>query len=262
MEIVRVQDISHYQQIQELQVKIWGLKTEPPVPIPLMVAINNNGGLIEAAFEGSRIIGFTLAFIGKDVKGKYLYSHMAGVDPEYRNRGIGYKLKMHQFEMAEKLGFKEIRWTFDPLKLRNSYFNTRKLKSFCYGYKINYYGIMGSEENQRSESDRMFAHHFIGKEPVNNLNFNEVEFDIAHPYKIKNGKVSNDILSYPIPKDISALSDSEIYKWRVGLREAITKLEGHNYILVDTVPKEDYGYLIFVKKNISGLLKSNQKTNF
>ncbi|MGC8581602.1 MAG: GNAT family N-acetyltransferase [Thermoplasmata archaeon] len=257
MEIVRVWDISHYQQIQELQVKIWGLKTEPPVPIPLMVAMNNNGGLVEAAFDGSTIIGFTLAFYGKDERGKYLYSHMAGVDPEYRNKGIGYELKMHQFETAEKLGFKEIRWTFDPLKLRNSYFNTRKLKSFCYGYKINYYGIMGSEENQRSESDRIFAHHFPGKEPVKNLDFDEVEFDIDNPPKIEIEKINNEVLSYPIPKDLSILSDSEIYKWRIGLRKAITKLEHRNYILVDTVPKEDYGYLVFVKKNISGLLKSN-----
>ena len=55
-----------------------------------------------------------------------LWSHMAGVLPEYRG-GLGYRLKLAQRERALAQGYDLIEWTFDPLQAMNAHFNFAKL---------------------------------------------------------------------------------------------------------------------------------------
>ena len=55
-----------------------------------------------------------------------LWSHMAGVLPEFRG-GLGFRLKLAQRERALAQGYDLIEWTFDPLQAMNAHFNFAKL---------------------------------------------------------------------------------------------------------------------------------------
>jgi predicted GNAT superfamily acetyltransferase len=71
-----------------------------------------SGGLALGAFDGDRLVGFSFALPGANGE---LFSCGLAVDPAYRGRGIGRRLKLEQRERARALGATSIRWTADPL---------------------------------------------------------------------------------------------------------------------------------------------------
>ncbi len=253
MEIRKVSSIDEYKKIEDIQRIAWGMEEECPVPVPILVAINNNGGLVEGAFIEGELVGFTLGFPAVQNDYRYFYSHMAGVLPEYRNKDVGYFLKIHQFESAFSMGYREVRWTFDPMKTRNSYFNTHKLNAFAYDYKINYYGYMGSKENKGIESDRIEAHKFKDKSPIKNY-----EFTVAATMN-KNGepwddlKIEDDIIGIEVHEELDQSKIELVKKWRYALRSAITALEKNNYVMIDVKRESPKAYLIFATEEKSGL---------
>ncbi len=66
---------------------------------------------------------------------------MLGVLPEYRNSGIGRRLKLRQRDDALARGIELIEWTFDPLELKNAFFNIERLGAIVRRYSENQYGI-------------------------------------------------------------------------------------------------------------------------
>jgi len=81
VEIRRISTIEEYKKVEEIQRIAWGMEEECPVPVPILVAINNNGGLVEGAFIDGEMVGFTLGFPANKGNYRYFYSHMAGVFP-------------------------------------------------------------------------------------------------------------------------------------------------------------------------------------
>jgi predicted GNAT superfamily acetyltransferase len=253
VEIRRVKTVEEYKAVEDIQRVIWGMVGEQPAPVTLLTAINTNGGLVEIAKEDNVIIGFSLAFPGTDGNYRYLYSHMAGVLKEYRDRNIGYQIKIHQFEEARKMGYTEVRWTFDPMKTRNSFFNVHKLGAYAYDYKINYYGIMESEENQGVESDRIEAHKFLNKEIVRSDDYKILAKVTNYPYPWKETDFSGDCIGIEVPSDIGNSDVDLKRKWRNALRSAIINLEKKKYVMNDVIKNEKSVYLIFTLKEKVGL---------
>jgi len=87
----------------------------------------------------------------------YLHSHMLGVLPEYRDSGAGRMLKLAQREDAVARGFELIEWTFDPLEIKNAYFNIEKLGAIIRRYLPNHYGITTSRLQGGLPTDRCVA---------------------------------------------------------------------------------------------------------
>jgi len=83
------------------------------------------------------------------------WSHMAGVLPEYRGRGLGRDLKLAQRERALAAGFDLIEWTFDPLQATNAHLNFRKLGVVCDEYAENIYGESSSVLHRGTPTDRL-----------------------------------------------------------------------------------------------------------
>ena len=81
------------------------------------------GGQVIGAFDGESLVGFALAIPGIFHGQSYLHSYMLGVNPGYRNRGIGRRLKLSQRDEALARGITRMQWTFDPLEIKNSYLN-------------------------------------------------------------------------------------------------------------------------------------------
>ena len=150
-----------------LQQEIWGFKDVELLPVRLFVVATKVGGQVFGAFEGHRMIGFLLAIPGMKPGGKsYLHSHMMGVLPDYRDRGIGRMLKEEQKADALKRGVSLIEWTFDPLELKNAFFNIERLGAVVRRYVLNQYGTTTSHLHGGLPTDRCIAEWHIQRSRI------------------------------------------------------------------------------------------------
>ena len=111
----------------EIQRAVWGSADADLVPMPLFVVAAETGGQVLGAFAEDRMVGFTLALAGLHGRGAFLHSHMTAVMDGWRDRGIGRSLKLFQRNDALARGIDLIEWTFDPLQIKNAYFNLVRL---------------------------------------------------------------------------------------------------------------------------------------
>jgi len=133
---------------------VWGTY-EGHVLSPAMArALVHAGGYIAVAESGEGLEAVLTGFLGSRDGEFYLHSHVLGVLPSLRHRGVGFALKLHQRAWALRRGLRLIAWTFDPLVARNAYFNVAKLGCEVVQYYVNFYGQMTDAINRGDESDR------------------------------------------------------------------------------------------------------------
>jgi predicted GNAT superfamily acetyltransferase len=121
------------------------------------------------AFVGNEMVGFALSVPGTSSGRIYLHSHMLAVRQEYRNGGLGRRLKLLQREDALARGIELIEWTFDPLEIKNAYLNIEKLGAISRRYNINQYGITSSPLQGGLPSDRLIAEWWLKSKRVQAL---------------------------------------------------------------------------------------------
>jgi predicted GNAT superfamily acetyltransferase len=144
-------------QVEELQKEVWGISDRDITPLTQLVAAREAGGILIGAFDGAVLAGFAYGFIGYEEGEMTLHSHMLAVKPAYRNRDLGYRLKLAQREQALERGIKRMTWTFDPLQSLNAHFNFSKLGVVSDQYKINFYGESTSSFLHRIGTDRLWV---------------------------------------------------------------------------------------------------------
>src|ERR1700690_1830888 len=149
--------IEEFEACVELERKVWQSADIDIVPIPLFVVATKTGGHVLGAFEGKKLIGFTLAVAGWRDRKPYLHSHMTAVHGSYRDRGIGRQLKLFQRKDALAHGISLVEWTFDPLAAKNAYFNLMSLGAVVRRYLQNAYGITTSPLHGGLPTDRLIA---------------------------------------------------------------------------------------------------------
>jgi predicted GNAT superfamily acetyltransferase len=103
------------------------------------------------------MVGFAMSMPGILDGEAYLHSHMLAVQPEYRNAGIGRKLKLAQREEAIARGIQRMEWTFDPLEIKNAYLNITRLGAVVHSYTPNFYGVFSSRLQAGLPTDRLHA---------------------------------------------------------------------------------------------------------
>lgn len=140
-----------------LEREVWASADLDVVPLPIFVVAAHTGGQILGAYDGERMVGFTLALAGCREGRVYLHSHMTAVTAEYRDRGVGRQLKLFQREEALSRGIDLVEWTFDPLELKNAYFNLERLGAIARQYLPNVYGITTSPLHVNLPTDRLVA---------------------------------------------------------------------------------------------------------
>ena len=96
----------------------------------------------------------------------YLHSHMLAVRQQYRNRGLGRRMKFYQREDALARGFELMEWTFDPLEIKNAYLNIEKLGAIARRYNVNQYGITSSPLQGGLPTDRLVAEWWLKSKRV------------------------------------------------------------------------------------------------
>jgi predicted GNAT superfamily acetyltransferase len=163
--VIDIRQLFHHDEFREvvhLQKVIWQFPDIELLPVRFLVVVSRVGGHVFGAYDADRMIGFCFAIPGIKADGRpYLHSHMLGVLPEYRNLSVGRSLKLRQREDALKRGIALIEWTFDPLELKNAFFNIERLGAIVRRYSENQYGATGSPLHGGLPTDRCYAEWWI-----------------------------------------------------------------------------------------------------
>ncbi len=153
----------------ELQKEVWGFSDAELVPLRLFMVALKIGGQVLGAFDGNELVGFALGIPGVRNGHAYLHSHMLAVRMQYRNTGVGRRIKLFQREDALTRGFELIEWTFDPLEIKNAYLNLERLGAIARRYNINQYGVSMSPLHGGLPTDRLVAEWWLKSKRVQAL---------------------------------------------------------------------------------------------
>jgi predicted GNAT superfamily acetyltransferase len=171
--MIEIRALAEHREFEEavaLQRTIWGFEEIELLPVRLFVVATKVGGQVFGAFDNGRMVAFLLAIPGLKPGGKYyLHSHMMGVLSEYRNSGIGRLLKLKQREEALSRDIELVEWTFDPLEVKNAFFNIERLGAVVRRYVLNQYGTTSSALHGGLPTDRCVAEWYTGSDRVTHL---------------------------------------------------------------------------------------------
>ena len=185
----------------------WSMDAGTEITPNLLQAMVHSGSYLSGAFIDNKIIGAAFAFPATN-GGLHLHSHMTAVLPEFRDKGVGYALKIDQWSWAKKKNYSHLSWTFDPLVRRNARLNIAKLGVDISAYHPNFYGDMPDALNAGDESDRLMVSW-------------RTDIDAPRARELITNPEVGDVL-IEIPEDIVAIrskNQSESMKWRRQVRE-------------------------------------------
>ena len=141
----------------ELQKQVWGDDFTETIPVSMLKVVQQVGGIVIGAFVGRRMVGFLFGISGIRDRQLAHWSDTLAVLPEYRDLGIGRRLKCYQREVLLEEGVEQIHWTFDPLESRNAYVNLTRLGAVAREYRRDFYGATASILHEGLETDRLVA---------------------------------------------------------------------------------------------------------
>lgn len=261
----RVTDNEDLEEVTKLLAVVWGEVSI--IPVAHLIAVNHNGGIVIAAFEeeSNKIVGFCYGFAGVDEHQKpYIYSNMLAIHPDYRDAGIGRQLKLAQKEWAIAYGYDVMKWTFDPLEIRNGYLNVGKLGGTVRTYIPEFYGAMKDKVNKGLLSDRLLLEWELRSDGLQKV----VDVESRKTYRpILDWTESNgfpvpedcgEIHHEPgylvaVPKDIQSIKEADLdllMAWRLAVREALMSAFDVGYVLVDVKRKDDLAHYYVLEKMI------------
>lgn len=169
IEVRHCHGLAEIERCMELEREVWASTDLDLVPSTIFVVAEETGGQVLGAFDhtaGGKMAGFTLAMAGFHGEQRYLHSHMTAVVPAYQNRGIGRMLKLFQRTDALRRGIALVEWTFDPLEIRNAYFNIVRLGAIVRRFIPNVYGITSSPLHSGLPTDRLLAEWWLSSPRV------------------------------------------------------------------------------------------------
>ncbi|KYG89680.1 hypothetical protein A0U40_10285 [[Bacillus] sp. KCTC 13219] len=146
--------IEQIEEVRKLEYEIWAVSS---ITVHQTIATIRNGGIVLGAYLGEELVGFNYSCPGYMDKQVYLYSHMLGVKRNYREQGVGELLKIYLKDMAIERGYRNCRWTFDPLEARSGFLNFSKLRGHSDTYIENCYGEMEDVFNRALSTDRLYV---------------------------------------------------------------------------------------------------------
>lgn len=191
-------ELDEYRACVALQKEVWGFADNELVPLRIFSLAPKIGGQVIGAWDGETLVGFAFSIPGSRNRQTYLHSHMLGVKGAYRNIGLGRRLKLFQREDAIARGYDLMEWTFDPLEIKNAYFNLTRLGAIARRYNINQYGITSSPLQGFLPTDRLVAEWWLTSKRVQTLLATgkspafEIELRIAVPGEIYAWKAGAD----------------------------------------------------------------------
>jgi predicted GNAT superfamily acetyltransferase len=167
--IQQLTELEHFERCVVLQIEVWGYSDGDVIPRRVFVVASRIGGQVIGAFAGDTLVGFAMALPGYRDGMPYLHSHMLAVLPQYRNAGIGRRLKLAQRDEAIARGIELMEWTFDPLEIRNAHLNIHRLGAIVRRYQRDFYGPSSSPLQGGLPTDRLYAEWWLRSTRVTNI---------------------------------------------------------------------------------------------
>ena len=155
--IVPLTGLADFERCVELQLAVWGYSDGDLIPKRVFIVAEAIGGQVIGAFAGEELVGFAMSLPGYREGTAYLHSHMLAVLPEYRNAGLGRRLKLAQRADALERGIERMEWTFDPLEIKNAHLNIARLGAIARRYRRDFYGPSTSPLQGGLPTDRLVA---------------------------------------------------------------------------------------------------------
>jgi predicted GNAT superfamily acetyltransferase len=276
--------IDEFRQVIELEKAIWGYTDQGDlVTVPVFIFTVHRGATLVGAFDLStppapsagsepaslktgpgRMVGFAYAVVGMKAGRPMLWSHMAGVLPEFRG-GLGLRLKLAQRDRALAQGYDLIEWTFDPLQAMNAHFNLAKLGGVVEEYAPDFYGQSTSVLHHGTPTDRIILSwkittphvvrrieqasdvlrvksHEVGETPIANTTVMEGEWRKTTKIDLT---IKERRLWIEIPTGFTEMlqrSPERALAWRMDVRQMFEDYLAKGYRAVDFVLQREAGF--------------------
>jgi predicted GNAT superfamily acetyltransferase len=178
--VAAITELADYERCVEIQLAVWGYSDGDVIPKRVFIVARAIGGQVIGAWAGRELVGFAMALPGYRDGHAYLHSHMLAVLPEYRNAGLGRRLKLAQRDDALARGIERMEWTFDPLEIKNAHLNIARLGAIARRYLPDFYGQSTSSLQGGLPTDRLVAEWWLNSERVRRIIGDETP---AQPHK-------------------------------------------------------------------------------
>ncbi len=149
-------DIASCRDVVRIQEAVWGRGSEI-VPASVLLVSAKRGGILIGAMDDDEMVGFVWSMPGVRDGQLTHWSHMLGVMPNARGRGVGRALKLAQRDRAIAAGVELVEWTFDPLQAPNAHLNIAELGGVAGTYLVDAYGSMSGQLHLGTPTDRLIV---------------------------------------------------------------------------------------------------------
>jgi predicted GNAT superfamily acetyltransferase len=240
-----------FQACESIQLSVWGTLG---VGTEVLSVTQKYGGAVLGAIVRGQVVGFIYAFLAR-YKGRLIHwSHMMAVAAEYRNRGLGFRMKLAHRQSALSQGLRAICWTYDPLQSRNASLNLHRLGAQGEEYILDCYGPFASLIEKGLPSDRFVVNwriatarvtqRLLGKRPLPDLNLPRVnETRRGRQGFLENRKIRVDLkvpqLLVEIPGNTDEMREHELalaQRWRMETRRIFQRYFSEGYRVEDFIP--------------------------
>jgi predicted GNAT superfamily acetyltransferase len=258
-----VRSVSDVVEFQAIERQVWEGDDLEIIPAHLLLTHQRYGGILLIARDpAGHGIGVLLGFPGFKGGMTLHCSHILGIVPEWRSRGIGYLMKLRQRELVLAQGLDLIVWTFDPLETRNARLNIGRLGGICREYTPNLYGVMRDGLNAGLETDRLTVEWYIRHPAVQARMTDQTTAATSHdlleqgvPLATRTKLIADPRSAKPLlyfvdaisgiatpqvlveaPADfqgIKRLDFGAAHAWRIGMRSVLQDLFARGYAIVD-----------------------------
>lgn len=264
--------IDEYRACVALQEETWGEAFAERVPPAILMVAQELGGVTSGAWDGDRLIGFVFGVTGIRHGRRAHWSDMLAVRPEYRDRGLGRRLKLHQRDQLLALEVEMVHWTFEPLESRNAYLNFARLGVTSRDYRRDLYGEPDSPLHQGLGTDRFVVDWAIASDRVaariDGRNTPPTPADVAGLPLVNPTSEGPDGLTcaepdtgldaarvrVAVPREIQALkarSPELALSWRARVRAAMEAYLERGYVVVELVPAGDRSDYVLERSDLA-----------
>ena len=258
IQIRQLKSLSDFRACERIQTAVWG---GVGVTSEVLSVTAKYGGVVLGAERRGHIAGFLYAFLARR-RGRLIHwSHMMALEPGFRNRGLGFTMKLAHRRLALAQGIRSICWTYDPLQSRNAALNIGRLGARVDEYVENCYGRFPSRIEKGLPSDRFVVEWLISSSAVAKRlaakrrgfsgftslpRANETRSNARS--LVENQKLHLDLkaprMAFEIPANTDEIRQKDIAlaaRWRIEMRKLFVHYFRRGYRVKDFVPPDGTG---------------------
>jgi predicted GNAT superfamily acetyltransferase len=157
VEVKELVTFEQFDEISELQKKIWNLSERDMISTITLKALTMNYppmGLVLGAYVDNKLTGFSICLPTRETS--TIYGLIMGVLPEFQNSEIGNFMGLKTLELCRKQNITKICWTYEPLESAHGHLYLNKWGAIVVRYQQNYYHLK-DDFNKKLPMDRFIV---------------------------------------------------------------------------------------------------------